>query len=261
MIKFIFSFLNFFLLFGFTLAKAESPQDTTTVVVKDSIAAVEPDDESQAGDSHESQYLPVNDSLFSFSENIRRVSGKQVDRYKSDPEYAYANDSEYWIKHPYEPGLFFRMLNSSLFRWIFLGFFAILILYGIYQLALENNFKMLIRPKKYKTEKPDLSPAQDKINFDEMIRINQAEGNYRMAVRFLYLRLIHNLRGKSGLSIHDSSTNAEIVRAFGSRPETARLRWLATAYEYVFYGEFAPNQETYFLLKNKFDAFQKSFTD
>jgi hypothetical protein len=244
------------------VSKAGNPQDTTVVIDKDSAIGIQPEAETAAGSSYDSLYLPVSDSLISFSENIRRVSGKQLNRYKRDPEYAYANDSQYWIKQQSgEPGLLFRILSSSAFRWIFLGFFAALIVYGIYQLALENNFKLLIRSGRNKTETPDLTSAPHDINYDELIRINQAEGNYRMAVRFLYLRLIHNLREKSGLSFHDSSTNAEIAGAFGNSPETATFRWLATAYEYIFYGEFIPNQETYFLLKTKFDSFQKSFPD
>ena len=261
MIKLIFSFTNFFLVFGLMVATAGNPQDTTTVIInKDSSSAHEQEVESATGESFDSLYQPVQDTSVFLSENIRKVSAKKVGRYKNDPDYAYANDPQYWIRQPLEePGLFFRLINSAAFRWIFLIFFAILIIYGIYQLVLENNFKLLVRSGRNKSEDPEKDSKHDAVNYDELIRINQAEGNYRMAVRFLYLRLIHHLREKSELSFNDSSTNAEIAGVLGVRPETTTFRWLATAYEYIFYGEFVPDQETYFLVKNKFDAFQKSF--
>ncbi len=263
MTKFIFSLLNFFLVFGMLSAEAGIPQDTSTVVIsRDSSTALEPDSVSVVGDAYDSLYLPVQDSLVSLNESARRVSEKQLERYKKNPEYAYANDSEYWRKEPpHEPGLLFRILNSPVTFWIFISVIALLILYGMYQLAVENNFTLLIRTGRKKTENTDPGLTRDKINFDEVIRINQADGNYRVAIRFLYLRLIQVLHEKSGIAFSDSSTNAEITRAIGSNPEASTFRWLATAYEYVYYGEFVPNQETYFLLKNKFDGLQKIFSD
>lgn len=262
MIKFFFSFFIFFLLFGSFSAAAWNDQDTTVVPSPETTTAGEPDSVSAAGVSEDSMYLPVRDTLFSSPGSIREVSGKLVSRYKNIPEYAYANDSEYWRKEPlHVPGLLFRILSSQAFRWIFLALIAGLILYGVYQLTIENNFTLLIRTRKQKTEYAEPGLLQEKMNFDEMIRFNQTEGNYRMAVRFLYLRLIDILKEKSGISFRDSSTNAEIARAMGDRPEAAAFRWLATAYEYVFYGGFIPDQETYYLIKNKFEVLQKIFSD
>ncbi|HEY4966287.1 MAG TPA: DUF4129 domain-containing protein [Puia sp.] len=262
MIKFLFPFFIFFSLLGSFSATARNEQDTTVVLSRDTTIASEVDSVSAADASEDSLYMPVPDSLFSPPGSIREVSGKLVNRYKNNPEYAYANDSEYWRKEPlHEPGLLFRILSSQAFRWVFLTLIAGLILYGVYQLAIENNFTLLIRTRKQKMEYAEPGLPEEKMNFDEVIRFNQTEGNYRMAVRFLYLRLIYILKEKSGISFRDSSTNVEIARAMGDRPEATAFRWLATAYEYVFYGGFIPDQETYYLIKNKFEALQKIFLD
>jgi hypothetical protein len=47
----------------------------------------------------------------------------------------------------------------------------------------------------------------------------------------------------------------------GTHPEAASFRWLATAYEYVYYGEFVPNQEMYLIIRSRFDALQKIFSN
>ena len=164
------------------------------------------------------------DTLVSFPGNIRRVSKKQADRYKNNPDYAYANDPEYWLQEPFhEPGLIFRILNSRATFWIFLFIIAVLILYGVYQLALENNFTLLISARRQKTENTEPALTAEKVNFDEVIRLNQAEGNYRMATRFLYLRLIH-MREKMGFHLQ-FFPNAGNNPSHGSHPEAATFRW------------------------------------
>jgi hypothetical protein len=241
---------------------ARDQQDTSIAVDRDTTSVVT--QESVSGDdaSYDSLYLPVPDSLFSLTGNAREVSEKQVNRYKNNPEYAYANDSAYWRKDPtQEPDLLYRILFSRALRWVILSFIAGLILFAIYQLAMENNFTMLFKTRKDKEDYSEQSLPGEKIDFDECILFNQTEGNYRLAIRFLYLRLIHLLREKSGISFRESSTNAEIAGAMGTHPEAANFRWLTTAYEYVYYGEFVPNQEMYLIIRSRFDALQKIFSN
>jgi hypothetical protein len=262
MIKFFYSFLILFSLCGSFSAAARDRQDTSLVVRQDTTNPIESDSTSVSEVSYDGVYQPVPDTLFSPPGSIREVSKIQVKRYKNNPEYAYANDSEYWRKESAgEPGLLFRILSSRVLSWIFFTLIGGLILFGLYQLAREVNFTLLIRTRKQKTQYSQPNLSEEKMDFDEMIRLNQTEGNYRMAIRYLYLRLIHILQEKTGISYRNSSTNAEISRAMGNHPETATFRWLATAYEYVFYGGFAPNQETYLDLKNKFDSLQKIISD
>jgi hypothetical protein len=260
MIKFLFSFLVISSLYGSSFAIARDQQDTSVTVRQDTSSS-EPDSVSATEVSYDSIYLPLPDTLFSAPGSIREVSGKLVSRYKNNPEYAYANDAAYWRKEPpTDPGLLLRILSSKALRWIFLTLFGGLILYGVYQLAIENNFTMLIRTRRKKAVFTELDLSEEKIDYEENIRINQAEGNYRMAIRFLYLRLIYILREKKEISYLDSSTNADITHALRNHPEAVSFRRLATAYEYVFYGGFIPNQEMYFHLKNQFEALQKKFS-
>jgi hypothetical protein len=260
MTKFQFFCLIFFLLCGPISALASYQQDTSVTVNQDTTTVVL--QKSVSGDfvTYDSLELPVPDSSFLFPVHIREVSEKQVNRYKNNREYAYANDSAYWRKDPpQEPNLLFRVLFSRPLRWVILSFIAGLILIGIYQLVMENNFTLLFKSRKYRADLSEQSLPGEKIDFEEGIRFNQMEGNYRMAIRFLYLRLIHDLKEKSGISFRESSTNSEIARAMGTHPEAANFKWLATAYEYVYYGEFVPDRETFLIIRNRFEALQKTF--
>src|SRR6266849_3731906 len=174
MIKFLFFCLMFFLLSGLFTAVARDQQDTTVAIGQDTVLISEHDSATKVEEPDDSLYMPVPDSMFSNIRIVRSVSENQTSRYKNNPEYAYANDSEYWRKEPMEePGLIFRILNSQVLRWIFLALVGGLILYGVYQLAVENNFTMLIRTGRQKTDDTLAGVSDEKIDFDESIRLCQ----------------------------------------------------------------------------------------
>jgi hypothetical protein len=56
-------------------------------------------------------------------------------------------------------------------------------------------------------------------------------------------------------------TNAEIGRAFGQHPLASQFHYLATAYEYIFFGDFNVNREKFDILKTKFETFQQKLRD
>jgi len=134
------------------------------------------------------------------------------------------------------------------------------VMYGIFQLARENNFTWYNRRSKQSPEMEPDSVLQGSRNYDEAIRKYQAEGNYRFAIRYLFLRLIHTAADKNIIQIKDSATNSEIGRAFGQHPLASQYRYLATAYEYIYYGDFNLNKEIFDSLKMKFEIFQEKMS-
>lgn len=212
--------------------------------------------------NEDSLLMPVSESIHLPAEIIREVPGKQVDKFLKDETYAYANDPEYWKRQPPpKPGAINSFFSNPVFRWvIFLGVMGI-VLFGIYQLAKENNFTWFSRKKKTgRTLPTEFSPVEE-TDFEAAVRKYQSEGNYRMAIRYLYLRLIHTARDKGRISFHDSSTNSEIALAFGSHTLAGDFRYLARAYEYIYYGEFKPQSDLFEMLKNKFEVFQQNISN
>jgi hypothetical protein len=55
-------------------------------------------------------------------------------------------------------------------------------------------------------------------------------------------------------------TNSDIGRAFGQHPLASQFRYLAMAYEYIYFGEFNLNKEKFDSLKKKFDLFQEKIS-
>jgi hypothetical protein len=217
-------------------------------------------DSSATGENHsENSYLPKEDTGYLPKGPTRVVSAKQINVYMRNPDYIYANDPEYWKKRtPAEPGLINKLLSSVLFRWIVFISVIGIAMYGVYLLAKENSFSWLVH--KRQQSRSDTSEVREsgEMDYDHAIRKCQEEGNYRSAIRYMYLRLIRTAGEKNGIPFRDSSTNTEIARTFGNHPMADEFRFLSMVYEYIFYGGFLPEKELYDSLKNKFEVFQQT---
>lgn len=246
-------------------AYSQSPSDTTVqdsmTVTRDSSANTA---ETSRATNEDSLYMPVKDSAFTIAYTPRQIAESKLHHYLSDPEYAYANDPEYWkknkIENDSESFSLFNFFRKKSVQWIL--FLAVLafILYGIYLLAKENNFKWLSRKSSPVTTGTPPSAIEQPLDFDDAIRKFQSEGNYRMAVRNMYLKLIYTVNSKNIIHIGDSFTNSEMMRVFGSHPQASEFRFLATAYEYIYYGEFIMTPELFEGLKTRFDVFQQKLS-
>jgi hypothetical protein len=262
MFRFFGCYILFILLSAPVCLVAQNRADTLSATSADTLKEHNSDSPSSDESADDNIDQPIADSSSLLPGVIREVPAKKVSRYKNDPEYAYANDPEYWRKEkPADGGFLFRILFSRELRWILLTVFGGLILFGIYRMAKENQFGLLIGKRNQNNSEGEKTTHEEVMDYDDAIRKSQAEGNYRMAIRYMYLRMIRTMKERSGIAFKDSSTNAEIIRIMGNHPQSAAFRWLATAYEYIFYGGFAPNEELYGRLKNKFDAFQENFSN
>src|SRR5450432_1163132 len=276
MFRYLFFYIIFiFFVYCFNAFYSQAHRDTIltitdTVSIRMDSSAKAMDSTSVSIDSsavdinEDSFYMPVKDSAYLNMYSLREVSQPKVDKYIANRDYEYANNPEYWKKDKIQndPGSFsfWNFFRNKAVQWIlFLGVIAI-ILYGIYLLAKENNFKWLNRNSQHNQLRETESARQESVDYDEAIRKYQSEGNYPMAIRYMYLRLIQTAVVKNIIQIRESSTNAEILRAFGSHPLAGEFRYLATAYEYIYFGDFNFNQEIFEGLKKRFDVFQQKLS-
>jgi hypothetical protein len=238
-----------------------------TVIVQTDSSASGPDSSDATSQNvpaelnEDSVYMPVKDSVNLKAYILRQIPQPKVDKYLADRDYDYANDPEYWSKeknkNDSDSSPLLNLFRNKVVQWIFLLSVIVVIVYGIYLLARENNFKWFDR-RQAQSEPVESDPAGDgPVDYNDMIRKYQAEGNYRFAVRYLYLRLLHLASEKNIIPIRGSMTNAEIGRAFGQHPLASQFRHLATAYEYIFFGDFNVNKEIFDTLKTKFEVFQQ----
>jgi hypothetical protein len=275
MFKYFFRIIFPFLVCVPVAVYAQAPTDTTvsiqdTVIVQTDSSASGPDSSDaaiQVGPAEineDSMYMPVRDSAYLNAYGLREVPQSKVEKYLADRDYEYANDPAYWKKDKIQnspgPSSFWNFMGNKVIQWILLLGVIAAIIYGLFLLARENNFRWFSRRSKQPQQIEPDSLLQGPVDYDEAIRKYQAEGNYRFAIRYLFLRLIHSATDKNIIQIRDSTTNADIWRAFGQHPLASQFRYLATAYEYIYFGDFNLNKEIFDSLKNKFEVFQEKIS-
>lgn len=241
-------------------------QTDTASINADSIADVAIDSavtvsDSLSADSDDSLLVPVSDSI-RYPGQLRAVPRRLVDSLQRQPAFAYANDPEYWKKevaaHPGFGNSLMRFLLSKAFRIIFLILLILLLAFGLYRLALENSFTWFNRSRKNTAEPNAQIESENDTDFDAAIQKEAAAGNYKMAVHYLYLKAIRLALEKDLIRIRSSSTNAEIINAFGNPQQANDFRYLATAYEYIFYGDFIPETAQFQAIRQRFNQFYQN---
>ncbi|GLB51627.1 hypothetical protein NBRC110019_06660 [Neptunitalea chrysea] len=97
----------------------------------------------------------------------------------------------------------------------------------------------------------------EKIDFD--ILINQALStlNYRLAVRYLYLKSLQLLAAKNMIEWHYDKTNSEYQNEI-KNPETKEIfKSVSYIYDYVWYGEFSIDEKDFAKTQSNFNQLNK----
>jgi hypothetical protein len=251
-------FTGILVLFFLTAADVHAQPAADSVVTTDSVQTGADSTTGLHDLMTDSLEDPITGDRYLSTFSPRSVAERDVKKYLKDPDFAYANDSLYWKENarPANPGLLGKLIGSRLFRWLIFSAMIAIVLFGIYQLAKESNFRWFARNNWSQRPNVEESGSGGPIDYNEAIRKYQHERNYRQAIRYLYLRLIQTAKESGGIAFGDSSTNEEITRAFGNHPQAGEFRFLATAYEYIFYGGFIPEPALFEQLNNKFEHLQ-----
>lgn len=146
------------------------------------------------------------------------------------------------------PDINFRFLDSffTVLKWI-LGL-AVLFVLGlvVYKLFLSDG-SLLLRNRKnveVQTEEEEvLSPE----HFGAQIGAAETKKDFRMAIRYRYLRILHQLAEKNLLVPGTEKTNYQYLAELRkSAPDIARrFQSIVTQYEYVWYGEYPLSESLY----------------
>ena len=95
------------------------------------------------------------------------------------------------------------------------------------------------------------------INFDEEIENAIAKGNYRFAVRLLYLKCLKHLSNSGLIDWQIDKTNSAYISELKNQQQQDAFRMLTLQFEYVWYGEFLIDQQAFKTIDTSFRDFNK----
>jgi len=237
-----------------------SPPDTANYIPpgQEAIYTDEEDEDDAIVEKKETSYFlqkwaagNIADSL-----QLRRLTDSTAAAMRNDEEFWYAN----WeFKKQKE-----RELRSGKSFWsqpIVEVLFWILVIGGFLTfLALflsNSNVKLFRSSREIKTveveeETDDIFAINYQREIDKAIRA----GNYRQAIRFMFLNLLRDLSQKNIITYKQDKTNLDYLLQLHNTAWYDGFFKLARNYEYTWYGHFDVNDEKFNLIRTEFKNFE-----
>ena len=149
-------------------------------------------------------------------------------------------------------GQFFNSAVGIIFLIIAVALFG----YIVYKLFLSNS-SFLSRSRKNIAS--DIAVVEeDASDTDSLLRNATKNGNYRLAVRYLYLQSLKRLSERKYIEINTNKTNYEYVTEIRKHKFANEFASLTLQYEYVWYGEYPVDERLFEQIQNSFTRFTKN---
>lgn len=107
------------------------------------------------------------------------------------------------------------------------------------------------------TGEEEISEDIFSINYQKEIDKAAAQGNYRLAIRLLFLRLLKNMSDKSIIQYKQDKTNLDYLGELHPTNYYTNFFRITRNYEYSWYGQFMVSEEAYKTIRRDFDQFDK----
>lgn len=199
-----------------------------------------------------------------FKQNVpSRYKGNEFDYSVSKPK------ESFWQKLLRKVDRFLRSIlgetvfvKSSEFTGTVIRLFAIILvgflLYFIikYILGKDGNFIFGKKNKKLNLNVEELHENIHEINFSESIAKFEHAGDYRSAVRYQFLFVLKKLSDKKLINWNPEKTNKDYVAELKAAHLKSEFSDLSYIFDYIWYGEFNIDEQSYQKFKNQYQAFK-----
>ena len=186
--------------------------------------------------------------------SIRKLDDSLMNQIKGDDAFWYAN-TEFKKKQPRQRSSFMAhpLFQSLLWVVIMAAFTGFLFVY------LKNNNVFLFRNNHNLEGGDDEVTREDifSLNFREEINKAVESKDYRLAVRFLFLRLLKDLSSKGFLQLGKDNTNRDYLRQLQGTPHYSSFLRLTRHFEFCWYGQFELDKEKFSAIRNEFDFLEQ----
>ncbi len=148
--------------------------------------------------------------------------------------------------------------GGNIVAYTFYGLTLFLLVFVILKLAGLSPYNLIIRPKKIKRQ--DIFISEKDINttdFDKIISEAVRKGDFREAVRFLYIKLLKLLADKEYVEWKKEKTNKDYKQEMQKNKYAKEFSELTKIYEYVWYGEFDINQDSFNIIYSDYNKLYK----
>ncbi|MBE7169955.1 MAG: DUF4129 domain-containing protein [Williamsia sp.] len=199
--------------------------------------------------------------------SVRNISAERIKQYQADPAFQYDPLSEpapsYWDRFwlwvwSKISKLFGTPRGARIFRWIMIIFASGLLLFFIIRLSGMSGSGLFGKKNRGDLE-PDFSTGEDihAINFNKAIQQAVAAGNYRLAVRLLYLQSLKALADRDMIHWQLDKTNSAYVKEIRDDAQKTAFYQLTRRFENNWYGNMPVSENDFVLIRGQFEQFNQ----
>ncbi|WP_029904404.1 hypothetical protein [Prevotella sp. 10(H)] len=216
---------------------------------------------AQTADSVQVVTTPISEQAVDF----RVPKEEKLQKYQDDPRFQYKRVEKtpsWWDKLMGWFGELFATLFEGIVRSGVPGYVVIIAVIVIICLVVLKfmgvDFRTAFRKKKMDTPEIDIYTENvHEMDFDSLIAAAMKNKDYRLVVRFLYLKNLKLLSDKEIIEWKANKTNY----SYQYEIENSNIRsgFLETTllFDYIWYGEFIPSESNFPAIYGKMDSFSK----
>lgn len=196
---------------------------------------------------------------------VRVPKSAEITKIKQDKDFNYKLESTPddsildWLRYK-----FYKLLEIVFsdrgpvvaIRWVLIILFLVFIILKILKVSPQSLF--------YKQKKTQFIPSGEfdedisVLNFENLISEAVASGNFKKAVRYMYLKLLKILSDQNRIEWSAYKTNHDYHREMSGSPFNQDFRKLSSVFEFTWYGDFSLSQITFEKTQTEFwDFYEK----
>lgn len=248
------------LLLGSSLRAPAQSYEDSTVIFEEAVADTTVMEEGEEIVQKKNKFLERSETD-SFSVSERQLPPGHVKEIKEDKDFWYANtevQKKEKKKKESAGGSYVPLGQRGWFQtllWlVIIGAFAGAIMWYL----MDSNIGIF---RKKDTAAPGDNMTDEipedifAINYQREIDKAALQGNYRLAVRLMYLRLLKKLADKNIIQYKQDKTNFDYLLHLHPTKYYTHFFRLTRHYEYSWYGHFDVEENAYKIIKNEFNQF------
>lgn len=196
---------------------------------------------------------------------VRRPPAEKIQKYLSDKNFIYENDYRHklglwdvisrWLdEHIFSP----LFSNHALTIWdiIEYGLAIATLVFIIYYFIHSDRLGLFYRGSK--NISLEIAGGEEDIyamNFDKLINDAVTTRQYRIAIRYLYLKLLKDLSEKNLITWRAEKTNNDYIDELRPSAYGKQFREVTLLFDYTWYGEVPVNENIFGQVRNSFTDF------
>ncbi len=197
---------------------------------------------------------------------VRYPSTKTITRYRQDPDFSYhtipptptspwQHITRWIVQRLYN---FFSQRRYSPYRTFLSYLLIILTLALVIRILSKSGIGGVFRakspraPNQFNAETEEV----DQLNLQKLIDDAIARKQYRLAVRFFYLKMLRQLSENQLIVFQTDKTNRDYLNEIESPELRDEFRDITRLFEYIWYGEFPIDEPLFHLASEKIQRFQ-----